>query len=95
MEPTGGASGLPAIRLDDEGAEPVFYLDYVRRKDARQVQYVVEFADNLTQDWDASSGSESVSDAVDPSWEMVRVEDAEAVRSNTARFGRVRILLRP
>ena len=95
VEPTGGASGLPAIRLDDEGAEPVFYLDYVRRKDARQVQYVVEFADNLTQDWDASSGSESVSDAVDPSWEMVRVEDAEAVSSNTARFGRVRILLRP
>lgn len=95
LESMAGASGLPTMQLDEAGAEPVFSIDYVRRKDARQVQYVAEFTDSLTQNWNASSGGESVTDAVDPAWEIVSVEDAEPVSSNTARFGRVRVLLNP
>lgn len=88
--PITGTSGLPAYEIDTS-ADPVFNVIYLRRRNALDLAYNVEFTSNLiSNDWVVASDPGTIA-SIDAGWEQVKVGDTDAPPNATNRFGRVRL----
>ena len=81
--------------VDPSDGYETFSVEYVRRKNSDIIDYIPEFADSLSDEWDSTINGESIIDDSDPSWEIVRTHDSESMSTNSSRFGRVRVLFNP
>jgi N-sulfoglucosamine sulfohydrolase len=81
-----GNSGLPVWKLPSVSPDSSLSVQFVRRKHAADLQYLVEFSNNLNE-WDPGAG-ESVEN-IDGDFERVTVEDGMSTREAGQRFGRV------
>ena len=69
-----GSSGLPAFAMDDSGPEPVFRVEFVRRKGSGLI-YTAKHSSNLTPgSFTPMSGAVNVTD-IDDQFERVTVEE--------------------
>ncbi len=89
-----GTSGLPAGMVETSDDASRLEIEYVRRKSAREIEYVPEFTGNLTGKAWTASVDETVAE-IDGDWERVRARDYVNSSSSTSRFGRVRVLFKP
>ncbi|MDF7826210.1 sulfatase-like hydrolase/transferase [Pontiellaceae bacterium B12227] len=94
LVPTIGTSGLPTYQIGIINSFQALELEYLRRRDASELQYVAEFSGNLVSNVWNSGSSESVK-SIDSDWERIIVQDSETTETTTNRFGRVRILFNP
>ena len=84
-----GTSGLP--RVDFVGGR--LRVEYLRRRNAPNMTYSVEFSNAVESGWSASLSPQAVT-TIDEIWERVTVLD-EAVAISGSRFSRVRISISP
>jgi len=93
LEPGVGVSGLPAISVTGSGTERRLRVEFIRRRNANDLAYIVEFCSDLTNSppsgWEQATGAETVT-TIDSEWDRVVVEDVLTVETAERRFGRVR-----
>ncbi|QHI70120.1 chondroitinase family polysaccharide lyase [Tichowtungia aerotolerans] len=88
LVPDIGTSGLPFIGVDT-CAEPILNVTYLRRKDAPNLSYTVEFCNDLvSNNWEPATSIETIT-LINSVWEQVKISDS--VTNPLCRFGRVRI----
>ena len=71
-------------------------FDFVRRRDAADLDYIVEFSDDLgdTDPWTAATEPETVT-PINDFWEKVSIADTKDPVNTDKRFGRVRFEYQP
>ena len=87
---------MPTVHLERIGQEDHLRVEYLRRIDAPDLEYLVEFADSLDPDpsgWELTRGE--VVTPIDDTWERVSVVDLVATEGRAARYGRVRLIHHP
>jgi hypothetical protein len=87
---------LPVGWLTAPGAAGRLKFEFLRRRDASDLIYAVEFSDGLGEGapWIEAVGTETVM-PIDDWWERVSVEDEAMAPGAPMRFGRVRYDYRP
>jgi arylsulfatase A-like enzyme/O-glycosyl hydrolase len=90
-----GTSGLPTYLLADAGGFDRLDLEYLRRLNTVELEYLPEFTGNLVSGvWESPIAVETVV-PVDSNWERVTVQDLETTGTASNRFGRVPIRFVP
>ena len=87
LEAGTGVIGLPLITVT---AEPRVRVEFVRRRNAADLVYQVEFASQLDSGWQPAGGAGTVT-VIDADWERVVISDVNAPPGSGKRFGRVRV----
>ena len=93
LTPGTGTSGIPYIGIETSGGLRL-RVEYVRRRNATDLLYQVQFCTSLTatgapDGWATSTATETIT-PIDADWERVVVED-QPTPGVTRRFGRVRV----
>ena len=86
-----GESGLPLIRVVENGSSEVLQVEYLRRKNAGSISYMVLFGDTPGED-DGANYSESVID-MNATWERVIATDTQNTTTKQKRFATVKVVL--
>ncbi len=87
MVPATGILGLPCISFSGEHLQ----VEYLRRKEADDLEYIVQISTNLLSEWISISETISV-ESIDGEWERVIESDlVPAGDAVTARFIRMRV----
>lgn len=96
LTPNTGTSGMPYFSMEPDVSSDHLQVEFVRRKNAQNLAYVVEFTSDLgTDSWETVTPEiVNVSD-VDDDWERVIVRDPKGTPPETKRFGRVRLIYGP
>ncbi len=89
-----GTSGLPTHQMAPTNSFQTLEIEYLRRRGAADLEYIPEFAGDLFSNGWKSGLTETV-ESIDSDWERVTVRDPETSETNSARFGRVRVLFNP
>ena len=90
-----GTSGLPTYLLTETGGFDRLDLEYLRRLNTDELEYMPEFTDNLVNGIWSSPVTVDTVVPIDSNWERVIVQDLETTETATNRFGRVRVRFIP
>ncbi len=85
-----GAAGLPLVHLDTSGAQPMFTIEYLRRKGGGLV-YTPKSSTNLL-DYEPVTGTTTVT-SIDSLWERVVVQKTVSTATTPRIFGRVEVTM--
>ncbi len=95
VTPGSGTSGLPSMQTTGPANARRLRLEYVRRRNATDLTYTVQFGSGLTpDDWSAATGTPTVT-IIDATWERVVIEDTVTSSTSDRRFGRVQVSQNP
>ncbi len=84
-----GVNGLP--RWNTTSGVQRLSVEFIRRKDATDITYQVQFTDNLMSNWVDTTATEIIT-PIDDEWERVKIEDTEAPPT---RFGKAGLIHNP
>jgi len=95
LESATGTSGLPHVSLDGDGASARLRIEYVHRKLAPDIEYLVLFCSDISRQgppygWTSSSNKVSI-ESIDAEWERVVIEDEVSVGEEPKRFARLKL----
>ncbi len=91
MIPGTGAAGLPYVSFAGSGATARLQVEYLRRKEAADLEYIVQVSTNLLNEWISTVVTTSV-ESVDGEWErVIEIDPVPAGDAATARFIRIQV----
>jgi arylsulfatase A-like enzyme len=96
LSPGSGSAGLPVAYLSASDENGRVSLEFIRRRGASDIDYIVEFSGDLTQLWtQADQSYEASVTPINDAYERVIYEDSETPATAEQRFGRMRIQYKP
>lgn len=98
LAPGVGKAGLPDVRLAEPPQGRTLRVEFVRRRNARDLSYSVQFTrtPNHPGSWeDAGPQATTIVNPVDAEWERVVVEEHDSTADATRRFARVLVTRQP
>ncbi|MEM1222212.1 MAG: putative Ig domain-containing protein [Verrucomicrobiota bacterium] len=98
LMPTLGTSGLPYYTTQIESDLLYLSMEFVRRRNVANLDYIVEIASDLDgsgDSWEVLEASIEVVEVIDDEWERVTIRDWKSSPPETKRFGRIRLEYEP